>query len=60
MALDDWLVKLIEEEAQSLPAAVAIECSLGLGDLAVPSIRANAPGLDQLINNCIRSHGGQG
>lgn len=29
--LDDWLVKLIEEEAQRLPASVAIECQLGLG-----------------------------
>lgn len=29
--LDDWLTKLIEEEAQKLPAAVAIECHLGVG-----------------------------
>ena len=30
IAFDDWLAKLIEEEAQKLPAAVSIECRLGL------------------------------
>jgi signal transduction histidine kinase len=35
IALDDWLSRLIEEEAQKLPAAVAVECHLGLGDLAI-------------------------
>lgn len=27
---DNWVVKLVEEEAQKLPAAVALECDLGL------------------------------
>ena len=35
LAFDDWLSKLIEEEAQKLPASVAIECHLGLENLAV-------------------------
>jgi signal transduction histidine kinase len=33
VVVDDWLAKLVEEEAQKLPAAVAIECTLGLGGL---------------------------
>lgn len=34
--LDDWLAKTIEEEAKTLPAAVEIQCILGLGGLMVP------------------------
>lgn len=34
--LDDWLAKLVEEEAQKLPAAVVIECEFTLGSLVVP------------------------
>ena len=30
IVFDDWLVSLVEEEAQKLPAVVGIECSLGL------------------------------
>ncbi|WP_373503357.1 sensor histidine kinase [Aestuariivirga sp.] len=30
IAFDDWLARLVEEEAQKLPAAVSIECRLGL------------------------------
>ncbi len=33
-AFDEWLVKLVEEEALNLPAEVAIECDLNLGDTA--------------------------
>jgi signal transduction histidine kinase len=32
IAFDDWLAKIVEEEAQKLPATVAIECQLALGD----------------------------
>lgn len=32
---DDWLVKVVEEEAGRLPEAVAVECRLGLGDSKV-------------------------
>ncbi len=31
--LDDWLAKIIEEEAAKLPVIVTIECTLGLGGL---------------------------
>ena len=31
--LDNWLAKVIEEEAAKLPAVVTIECTLGLGGL---------------------------
>ncbi len=34
--LDEWLVGIIEEEAKRLPAAVEIECALGLADMDVP------------------------
>lgn len=34
--LDKWLEKVISEEASQLPAAVAIDCLLGLQDLQVP------------------------
>ena len=33
--VDDWVAKLVQEEAEHLPAEVAIECRLGLGDLKV-------------------------
>ncbi len=32
---DNWVVKLVEEEAQKLPTAVAIECDLGLEGISV-------------------------
>ena len=35
-AVDEWLLKTAEEEAQKLPAAVEVECVLGLGDAEVP------------------------
>lgn len=36
IVFDDWLARLVEEEAQKLPAVVAIECEFALGSLAVP------------------------
>jgi signal transduction histidine kinase len=33
---DNWVAKVVEEEAQKLPLAVAVECVLGLDDLKVP------------------------
>jgi len=33
LEVDDWLAKLVQEEADHLPPEVAIECRLGLGDL---------------------------
>jgi signal transduction histidine kinase len=32
---DSWVVKLVEEEAQKLPAMVAVECDLGLNEKIV-------------------------
>ncbi len=32
---DSWLVKIVQEEAQKLPAVVAIECNLGLEGISV-------------------------
>ena len=33
---DNWVIQLVEEEAQKLPAAVAVECDLGLDGVLVP------------------------
>jgi signal transduction histidine kinase len=33
---DNWVAKVVEEEAQKLPLAVAVECVLGLDDRKVP------------------------
>ena len=32
---DNWLAKVVEEEAQKLPAVVAVECILGLGNRSI-------------------------
>ncbi len=32
VSVDDWIANRVEEEAQRLPEAVALECHLGLGD----------------------------
>lgn len=58
---DDWLVKVVEEEAQKLPAAVAIECELGLPGVAV-SFDQNrmARVLINLINNASEAMVGKG
>ena len=41
LAFDDWLAKLVEEQAQQLPESVMVDCQLGLGarDMSA-SIRA--------------------
>lgn len=36
VALDKWLLQLVQDQAGGLPAELAIECVLGLGDKAVP------------------------
>ena len=33
IAIDDWLARLVSEEAEKLPAAVTIECDFGLGGM---------------------------
>lgn len=35
VTFDDWLAKVVQEEAERLPAEIAIECVLGLGDFRV-------------------------
>ncbi len=32
LSVDDWIAALVEDQAQHLPEAVALECHLGLGD----------------------------
>jgi len=32
LAVDDWIASLVEDQAQHLPDAVALECHLGLGE----------------------------
>jgi signal transduction histidine kinase len=34
--LDEWLARIVAEEAARLPVAVSIKCSLGLGDRQIP------------------------
>ena len=61
LEFDDWLAKLIEEEAQKLPAAVAIECRLGLGEAGVsidPARMGRA--LINLISNASEALVGRG
>lgn len=36
LVIDDWLHRLVEEEARALPAIVAIECEFSLGGMKVP------------------------
>ncbi len=60
-ALDDWLSKLVEEEAQKLPAAVAIECDFNLGDLDVPFDPARmSRAVINLLNNASEALVGKG
>ena len=61
IGFDEWLTKLIEEEAQRLPASVAIECRLGLGDVAVPFDPARmGRALINLLNNASEALVGKG
>jgi signal transduction histidine kinase len=34
--IDEWLARLVEEEAKSLPQIVAVDCNLGLRELSMP------------------------
>ncbi|WP_373503358.1 sensor histidine kinase [Aestuariivirga sp.] len=61
LALDDWLAKLVEEEAQRLPSAVSVECRLGLGELAVPFDPARlSRALINLLSNASEAMVGKG
>lgn len=58
---DDWLMKQVEEEAQKLPASVAIECRLGAGNAPVsfdPSRMSRA--IINLLNNASEAMVGKG
>jgi len=33
LVIDDWLASLLDDQARSLPAAISIECALGLGTM---------------------------
>jgi PAS domain S-box-containing protein len=61
LELDDWLAKIIEEEAAKLPAVVSIECTLGLGGL-VAAIDAERMSrcLINLISNASEALVGKG
>ncbi len=48
--LDDWLESLLNEEADALPAAVSIECVLGVGDL---DVSFDGPRLRRAVLNLI-------
>jgi signal transduction histidine kinase len=61
LPLDDWLAKIVEEEAQRLPSAVSVECRLGLGDLAVPFDPARlSRALINLMSNASEAMVGKG
>lgn len=60
-ALDDWLAKVIEDEAQSLPSSVGIECDLTLGDTRVPFDPSRIRRvLINLVNNAAEALVGKG
>lgn len=61
LEFDDWLAKLVEEEAQRLPAAVSIDCRLTLGGQKVafdPSRMSRV--LINLISNASEALVGKG
>lgn len=58
---DDWVVKLVEEEAQKLPAMVAVECNLGLEGVIVPFDPARfSRVMINLLNNASEAMVGKG
>ena len=58
---DNWVVKLVEEEAQKLPATVAIECDLGLENISVPFDQARLSRvLINLLSNASEAMVGRG
>jgi signal transduction histidine kinase len=61
VSLDDWLSRLVEDEAQRLPAAIVVECRLGLADLQVsidPGLMSRV--LINLISNASEAMVGKG
>lgn len=61
IAFDDWIVKLVEEEAQRLPQSVGLEVHLGTGDRALsfdPTRMSRV--LINLINNASEALAGKG
>ena len=46
--LDEWVAKLAEDEVQSLPEAIAVECHLGAGDTKADFDPARATGTVRL------------
>jgi signal transduction histidine kinase len=50
--LDDWLEALLNEEAEALPAAISVECVLGIGDL---DVSFDGPRLRRAVLNLINN-----
>ena len=58
---DNWVIKLVEEEAQKLPAVVAVECDLGLDGVTVPIDQARfSRVLINLLSNASEAMVGKG
>jgi signal transduction histidine kinase len=58
---DNWVAKLVEEEANALPQAVAIECILGMGETLVTFDQSRLSRvLINLMNNASEAMVGQG
>jgi signal transduction histidine kinase len=59
--LDDWIESILPEESENLPAAVAVECVLGLGDLEVHFDQARMRrALSNLMHNAAEAMVGKG
>ncbi len=58
---DDWVASIVEEEAQKLPSAVAVECILGLDNLSVSFDRSRLSRvLINLMSNASEAMVGKG
>jgi len=61
VAIDDWLARLVQEEADKLPAAIRIECRLGLEGVTAA---INAPQVGRavmhLLSNAAEALAGKG
>ena len=58
---DNWVVKLVEEEAQKLPTSIAIECDLGLEGISLPFDQARLSRvLINLLSNASEAMVGKG
>ena len=59
--LDDWLAKIVEEEARRLPSTIAIDCMLGLDGVDVPFDTARLQrGIINLMSNAAEAMIGNG